>query len=180
MFKNTISGARALRCHPSYMHRSLRASRSVVTIIPWFGRHYVRPRAVCMHRRPPISNVGGAWRYVSVQDVGFRKNAHPFGRGGRKSKWVAPRACACGQCWGWGVHVSLLTALVWWVCSLGCPWCFVVARFLAFLFPVFLFGVARSRRGGGFSGRALCAEKTKRPKNAPHEVVRNFVVDLPG
>ena len=60
--------------------------------------------AVRRHRRYPISNFGGACRYVSVQDVDFRKNAHPFGRGGRKLKWVAPRACACGQCWGWGMN----------------------------------------------------------------------------
>ena len=59
--------------------------------------------AVRRHRRYPISNFGGAWRYVSVRDVGFRKNEHPFGRGGRKLKFVVPRACAWGQFWVWDI-----------------------------------------------------------------------------
>ena len=46
--------------------------------------------AVRRHRRYPISNFGGACRYVSVQDVDFRKNAHPFGRGGAKIKMARP------------------------------------------------------------------------------------------
>ena len=65
--------------------------------------------AVRRHRRYPTSNFGGAWRYVftvSVQDVDLRKNEHSFGRGGRKLKLIAPRACACAPCWGWGVDTQ--------------------------------------------------------------------------
>ena len=53
-------------------------------------------------------------------------------------------------------------------------------RFLVFLFPVWSFGISPQATGTNFSGRALCAEKRKRPPNAPHEVFRNFCVDLSG
>ena len=52
---------------------------------------------------------------------------------------------------------------------------FVVARFLFFLFPVFFIWCRPIPSGGNFSGRALCAGETKRPKIATREALRNCV-----